>query len=411
MLKNLLFFVDVLRAQGFTISTTEVEDLIKSLSVITPQNKNELKAIFQATLVKNSTHKEKFEEVFGFFYEGDTPATFMPRNQEGKDEARRVNEALKEAGIYREIDFSFKEKEVLNSLPQEVLQKLYEKIDQFNPNQIVDSFPLLEKTIKGVLKYYRERGILPEAGTGGLRKDLFTANLKDLEERDYERVERIIKRFAGKLNAKASRRQKESKRKKFLNLRRTIRANLSHGGVLFCLKYREKRRSKPKLTVIIDVSASMAIYAKFIVSFLLALAKSLRKIELYLFAEDLEVFKAKNIGRSLRDINRFIAASQQWGRGTNLAQALKSFKNLAKTNRTYRQTLLIFSDGKTVQFEESLKELKQAERLYQELLFLNPVPAKRWQEDALLQKLAQEIKMLETNSIEHLKSVFAKVIF
>ena len=410
MIKNILFFVDLLRNQGFTISTTEVEDLMKALALITPQNKNELKAVFQATLLKNSGLKENFNEIFAYFYNGDTLTPNYHSNQKSQDNAYEVNKALKEAGIHREINFSAKEEEVLNSLPPEVLKKLYDKINQFYPNQIVDSFPLLERTIKGVLKYYREHNLLPEAGTGGLRKDLFKANLKDLKENEYDKVEKIIKRFAGKLNAKASRRLKETKKKKYLNLRRTIRKNLSHGGVLFKLKYREKRKSKPRLTIILDVSASMAIYAKFILSFLLALARSIKKIDLYFFAEDIEVFDFKNKGKTLKDLDKLIEKSQQWGRGTNLAQALKSFGELKKQNRTYRQTLLIFSDGKTVQFEESLKELKQIKHLYKELLFLNPVPEEKWYEDALLARLWQEVPMYEVNSIEHLKIVFARVI-
>ncbi|ABB15175.1 VWA domain-containing protein [Carboxydothermus hydrogenoformans] len=410
MLKNVLFFVDLLRIQGFSISTGEIEDLLKALALVNPQNNSELKAVFQATLLKSSGLKDSFGEIFDFYFTDDFLKPVHHPRQKWEDKAHKVNQALKQVGIYREIEFNNKEKEVLNSLPPEVFQKLYEKIKQFYPNQIVDSFPLLEKTIKGVLKYYQERMVLPEAGVGGRRKDLFTANLKDLSERDYERVEKLIKRYAGRLNAKASRRLKETRRKKYINLRKTIRANLSHGGVLFNLKYREKKKNKPQITLLIDVSASMAIYAKFALSFLFAVARSLKKIELYLFAEDLEVLPLKNYNKSLLDLKRLIEDSQQWGRGTNLNQALKSYLNIAKTRRSFRQTLLIFSDGKTVQFAETLEELKKICRQYQDVKFLNPVPAKKWQEDTLLKKLAQEVSMIETNSVEHLQAVFSKIL-
>jgi len=410
MLKNVLFFVDLLRMQGFSISTGEIEDLIKALALVNPQNKSELKAVFQATLLKSSGLKDSFGEIFDFYFTDNFLRPVPHPRQKMEDKAHKVNQALKQAGIYREIEFSTKEKEVLNSLPPEVLQKLYEKIKQFYPNQIVDSFPLLEKTIKGVLKYYQDRMVLPEAGVGGRRKDLFTANLKDLSERDYERVEKLIKRYAGRLNARASRRLKETRRKKYLNLRKTIRANLSHGGVLFSLKYREKKKNKPQITLLVDVSASMAIYSKFALSFLFAVARSLKKIELYFFAEDLEVLPLKNYNKSLWDLKRLIEDSQQWGRGTNLNQALKSYLNIAKNRRSLRQTLLIFSDGKTVQFAETLEELKKICRQYRDVKFLNPVPTKKWQDDPLLRKLAEEVSMIETNSVEHLQAVFSKIL-
>mgnify|MGYP000944419939 CR=1 FL=1 len=82
-------------------------------------------------------------------------------------------------------------------------------------------------------------------------------SLSALGTADMPRMKVAVARMAKKLAIKHSRRQRRKLHGQ-LDIRRTLRANAGHDGVPFDLVFRHKRRDKPRIIAICDVSGSVA---------------------------------------------------------------------------------------------------------------------------------------------------------
>ncbi|PYN09042.1 MAG: hypothetical protein DME02_05395 [Candidatus Rokuibacteriota bacterium] len=97
------------------------------------------------------------------------------------------------------------------------------------------------------------------------------SELEALAARDFstfspdqlEEVLRVTLKIARRLARRISRRRRPSARRGRIDLRRTLRANLTRGE-LIDLRYRRRKRKKVRLVLLCDVSGSMDLYSRFL---------------------------------------------------------------------------------------------------------------------------------------------------
>lgn len=111
-------------------------------------------------------------------------------------------------------------------------------------------------------------------------------SLSALGTADMPRMKVAVARMAKKLAIKHSRRQRR-KLNGQLDIRRTLRANAGHDGVPFDLVFKYKRRDKPRIIAICDVSGSVSAYARFLLMFLYALARNVTDLRTFVFSAEL----------------------------------------------------------------------------------------------------------------------------
>ena len=68
-----------------------------------------------------------------------------------------------------------------------------------------------------------------------------------------------------------------------LDLRRTIRRNVAHGGVPIELVWRKKKRKPLRLVVLLDASGSMSLYTAVFVRFIHGVLDHFREAEAFMF--------------------------------------------------------------------------------------------------------------------------------
>ena len=107
-----------------------------------------------------------------------------------------------------------------------------------------------------------------------------------LSRADMERMKPLIAKMAKKLAAKHARRRKVRNRGQ-LDLRRTLRANAGNDGVPFNVIWNTKRKDKPKIVAICDVSGSVARYVRFLLLVLYALREKVTDLETFAFSNQL----------------------------------------------------------------------------------------------------------------------------
>ena len=99
-------------------------------------------------------------------------------------------------------------------------------------------------------------------------------------------MRRTVRPLARRLAAAARRRRRQHSSGR-LNVRRTLRRAVADGGVPLNPAWLQRRRSRPQLIVLCDVSGSVAEFAKFTLSLLHALHAELPRLRSFVFADGL----------------------------------------------------------------------------------------------------------------------------
>jgi uncharacterized protein with von Willebrand factor type A (vWA) domain len=182
---------------------------------------------------------------------------------------------------------------------------------------------------------------MPSDRQGLRRRDLTTLHAQELET-----MLRIARRLARRLARRPSRRWKPSARGRTIDLRRTARESLRTGGEATEIAFRERRVRKAKLTVVCDVSGSMDVYGRFLLSFLYALQSAFARVESFVFATRLHRVTDRLRGRVWKNaLEQLALGVDEWSGGTRIGA------NLAALSKEYphvldrRTIVVILSDG------------------------------------------------------------------
>ena len=93
-------------------------------------------------------------------------------------------------------------------------------------------------------------------------------------------------------------RRKRERRGKF-DLKTTMRRNMEHGGIPFELVFKQRKKEKPKLVVLCDVSSSVANVSRFFLQFIFSLQDCFTKVRSFVFVAELgevsQLFRDKEI--------------------------------------------------------------------------------------------------------------------
>lgn len=189
-------------------------------------------------------------------------------------------------------------------------------------------------------------------------------------------AEELAFRLASALRYRLSRRQRAAARGRRLDLRRTIRRSLAHGGEPLRLVLRDRPDRPVRLVVFLDVSGSMQHYSRFFLQFVKALLGRWLESDAYLVHTRLvRVTDALRERDRLTAMSRLALLAEGFGGGTRLGEGLARFnERYAKRALNSRSVVLILSDGYDTGSPEALaaalKRLKQRAR---RLIWLNPL--------------------------------------
>lgn len=250
-----------------------------------------------------------------------------------------------------------------------------------------------EALLDGIRPDLPDRADPPEEDT---RVDIDASTTMSHEERlktlDFEQMsvdeiaqaKRMLARLTLPVKPLTTRRQAPAVYGRTIDLRRTLRASLRHGGEISALKLKGPRTRWPNLVVLCDISGSMAQYSRMVLHFVHAVANTKgqgwAQVHAFTFGTRLT-----NITRHLaqRDVDAALAAAgaqaQDWSGGTRIGQALYTF-NRDWSRRVLGQgaVVLLITDGLDRDDTDQLG--KAAERLHlscRRLIWLNPLL--RWE--------------------------------
>lgn len=205
-----------------------------------------------------------------------------------------------------------------------------------------------------------------------------------LRKTDFSKIEDIESTFLEELATKLwqqmslrlKRKMKNANGKGQLDLRRTIRSSIAHGGDPIELKKKHRRKRKQRLIVLLDVSGSMDKYSFFLLRFICALRSHFERVEAFIFSTTLiqitSYLQSKNLGLTLALLSQ---QANNWSSGTKIGECLQTFnEQYAKTVLNGHSTTIVLSDGLDTGTPELLEaELKKIKLRTRQLIWLNPL--------------------------------------
>jgi uncharacterized protein len=193
---------------------------------------------------------------------------------------------------------------------------------------------------------------------------------------EMDKARRLMERIAWKITKRRSRRTVRASKGRYMDLRRTLRANMKYGGEIIELS-RRRRKMKPRRVVLIcDISGSMDRYSRLLLQFVHTMEQGLDRVEVFVFGTRLtritRQLRVRNIDSALERVSKEV---QDWAGGTRIGESLYTF-NTRWARRVLGQgaLVLIISDGWDRGDVEVLrKEMARLQRYSYRLIWLNPL--------------------------------------
>jgi uncharacterized protein len=188
-----------------------------------------------------------------------------------------------------------------------------------------------------------------------------------------DEIYRLTLAIARRLARRISRRRRPSARRGRIDLRRTLRANLTRGE-LIDLRFRRRKRKKVRLVLLCDVSGSMDLYSRFLLQFLFALQSAFSRVETFTFSVRLTRVTEYLRARSYREVLRRLTAVRDWSGGTKIGESLAEFNRGWPALVDRRTIVIILSDGWDTGDPDVLAaELLRIKRRAGRVIWLNPL--------------------------------------
>ncbi len=216
--------------------------------------------------------------------------------------------------------------------------------------------------------------------TASRQERLASTDFRELASREQlVDIEALMRRFARRLRHLRLRREAAARRGRRLDLRATARRSVASGGTPLRLAWRDHRRVRPRLVLLIDVSRSMAPYAFFHLRLARALGAELGDVHSFVFHT-----RVTAVSRALHDPDPWRAQeklqllAQGWGGGTRIGESLAQFAREHAPRLVHARTaVIVMSDGYDTGEPALLAQaLAQLRRRARRIVWLNPLAAR-----------------------------------
>ncbi len=201
-------------------------------------------------------------------------------------------------------------------------------------------------------------------------------SLRTLDRRDAERMKNIVRKMAKRLAIKHRRKQKKDNVGR-LDLRRTLRANTAFDGIPFDVKWKTKKRDKPKIVTICDVSNSVSAYVQFLLMLLYNLQDVVTDIRSFAFSSRLvdvsDILEANELEEAVGIILREVGMGS-----TDYGAALTTLYNDHWSTIDRRTTVLILGDGRSNYTNPRLDIFRELDGYAKRIVWLNPEAESQW---------------------------------
>jgi len=412
MQRTLESFLRALRSVDVHVSPAEAIDAHRAAEVAGFADRELFKDALCATLAKTAEEVRRFDTCFDTFFrrdeflkapeeaeadeaaleslehtEGETSLAEMLLANDAAALAQAMEAAAERAGA-GDIRLSSQRRlltrRTLDEMGLRGLEKLIADANAKGETD-EDSKALAERLAKARQRLFDEAGHYIErqhelyASESGrkMREELLAEEtLTAIDQHQIGTMQVLVRRMAKRLANKYSRQQRRAKKGK-LNVGKTLRKSMGHGGVPFEIVWKHQVVDRPKIVVICDVSGSVAAAAQFLLLFCYCLKEVVARMDAFAFSNRLVA-----VGDILEDESAEVAIAgvlKTIGmRSTDYGQALQDFCDLHLNKLDSHTTVIILGDARTNYVDPRLDLMRAINERARAVIWLNPEPESFW---------------------------------
>ena len=417
-LEKLSEFSALLRQEGLPVGVQETADACEILAALDLTSRTAVRGALQAVYAKSREEQAVFQRAFdGFFVSAEKRDALRRQHAaEARELARRRAEAERDLQVNGQpIDLREDLREVYVSMGEDKREQLRQMLERTRGTMDRSPQKLYSSFIRSVfMRFLLEQQMVMEDSAVGVEASdpdlaLLYRDISCFKEADIPRAAALIAAISRQLDAELSRHRKSGGHSGKLDFKRTIRKGLETGGSFCRLSYRRKRQKRRRLVLLCDVSGSMLQFSEFALRFIKSMSEVSESSLTFLFSEEVhqvDPFALQNMD-AFRD---YVRSSGLYGRGTDLGSALEELCRRRPAPLGPSTTLLILSDTKTIDIPRAARSLAEARRQAGKVLWLNPIPERKWPYVRSIQTMAMLCQMLPCSTLDELARACRKML-
>jgi uncharacterized protein with von Willebrand factor type A (vWA) domain len=438
MQRTLENFLRALRAVDVRVSPAEAIDAHRAVEQVGYADRELFRDALCATLAKSPEEVDRFETCFDTFWrrdeihlppaEADEPPPSLGMESDlgemllagdvaGLEQAMEM--AAERAGA-AEIRLSSQRNLVARRMLNEMgLPALDRMIGAAQQREDVAGQALARRLEKGREALFAEAGryvgrqhdLYAKESARKLREELLAEEkLTAVDPNEMATMQTLVRRMAKRLASQYSRHMHRARRGQ-LDVRKTLRRSMPHGGVPFEIVWKTKTIDRPKIVALCDVSGSVAAAAQFLLLFLYSLNEAVERMDGFAFSDRLVP-----VGDLLDDEQADVAIAavlKRIGmRSTDYGVALQDFCDLHLSKLDNRTTVIILGDGRTNYVDPRIDLMRMINERARAVIWLNPEPETFWTRgDSEMERYRRFCHVVKTcNTLKGLERIIDDVL-
>jgi hypothetical protein len=340
LIENLVLFGRALRAAGLPIGPGRLIHAVEALRTVGLSRRDDFYWALHSVLVSRRDQRPLFDQAFHLFWRNPQllermmslmlPSFRTPEEPEREEIARRLAEAM-------------------------------------TGERAADTPPVEETQVDATL-------------TWSDRELLRHMDFEKMSAAEEAAAKRAIAALHLAVRPMATRRYRPDPGGSRIDARASLRASLRQGSGAIPLRFRERRKRRPPIVVLCDISGSMGRYSRMLLQFIHRAAASHDRFHAFLFGTRLthatRALRHRDVDEALAELSGAVA---DWSGGTRIGSCLAEFNRLW-SRRVLAQgaIVLLITDGIDRDGGEGLAaEMARLRRSCRRLIWLNPLL--RWE--------------------------------
>jgi uncharacterized protein with von Willebrand factor type A (vWA) domain len=419
MKENLHRFFRAARGAGVRVSPAESIDAMRAVASVGLSDRGILRDTLLLTLAKTEDEKQALGECFDLFFKIPEPAQSSP----GATESDAGSAASEREELQDNADTSEPPTEGLGPLAQMLLsqdrsaisaaiasasnaaslpniryftqrgifssrildllgiQRLRDDLDELSATN-----PAIAERLTAALDQLRDnvRDMVSQAlllygreEAENLRNELLrNAPLSQIDSRQVEQMRLLIRQIARRLRERYSKPRKRQRRG-HLDVRRTIRRHAAWGSVPFLTAWKRRRRDRPKIVALCDVSGSVAQVSDFFLLLIHSLHEVVSDVRSFAFSGHLievsDILQSRPPQEAMQEIMSKVGfGSSDYGR------SFVDFEKRWMSAVTQQTTVIVLGDARTNKLDPRADILRRIAERSKRLVWLNPEGRPAW---------------------------------
>jgi uncharacterized protein with von Willebrand factor type A (vWA) domain len=426
-------FANVLRRNGVRVSLSENMDAFRALRLVGIRDPYLFRNALRTTLVKRASDVKPFEELFDFFFLGIGQAIdaldrrIMEELRLTPEQFQQMLEQVQQLLKKMEGELSPLTRALLTGNQGELERLLRDAVNQEWETGSATRFRLTPYTmmaarlqldrvqteverfkatlqmlaesgeeLQNVMRYLdermrdlnrllreiiqqeqRKRGVEPTAYSQ--RTSFADKSFSFYTEDDIRRMNEAVARLAQRLKNRLSVRRKKAARGRF-NVKATLRRNLQYGGVPFRVELDRRKKTKPQVMILCDISDSVLNASRFMLQFVYSVQDLYTKVRSFVFVSDIgevtKLFEEHELHRAVETALRgeVIDVFSH----SNFGRAFELFFKTYFSAVTSKTTVLIIGDGRNNYNRPNEWVLREIQQKAKQVIWLNPESRMTW---------------------------------